>query len=502
MKEYDYVFSTGLFKGIKNSDNTPINADILTRCYNLEPTEHGLRGHQQVLDLTLLGDSDEFSNVCSIGTSFYGGAGDWAQCWPWPQVRRLNSGVLIGIAPIAGTENLGLFELERVSGQLEATFRQLLGSMIEISHVDISENLGYFLVSVYYTDGTMASWSKGLSTNFVDPIDTTTCPEFISSTFFNGQCILGGLNPQTGTVWEGLDKSSILWGAVGKMEFSPLVDRTAGWVPKVQYGGTIVKVHAMESYVVVFSTEGVHRLIPNSSGYACRELSNAGVLTGRHVGGDINTVVYIDTNFDLWMGTKDGLKNLGYRNLFKPKVGEYIDELLLWNISYDSRNSRFYISNGAVCYVFNTHGMYECHQLISSVFSTDSGELLGTLSNGSNVAGEVTTQLLDLNQAGLKTVNFIEFGGQVLSQCVQSNDVYLGLSYTYNKVGSPVDGPWVLANPEGAAFCNITAQKMGIRFKITDYRLSDVAIQYLRARLKYSDKRFTRGRVNVNSSIT
>jgi len=498
MKEFEYTISEALFGGLKQGVEVPINSNTLDRCFNLEPTPLGPIPHSFIIDIASISESE----ICGGWTSFVSTTGDWTSCWPWPQLRKLENGGLIGIALVYGTENLGIFSLVTNEGSLVATLKATIGNVLEVVGVDISEHYGYLLIGVHYTDNSIASWltGVGLEVGSIVPVDMDLMPEFIASTIFKGQVILGGLSGKVGSVWEGLGKSSICWGGVGKMEFDPTTDKTSGWIPKIDCGGTIVKVHSFGEKVVVFSTDGICILTPNEAGYSCDDLHMVGVATSRHVAGSDKVLGFVDNNFNFWMMKDSGeIKKLGYKHLIKPsEFASYYDELVRINVSFESSNGRFYIGNGIQCFVYNQFQMYETNQIASSVFAISDGTLVGSVINSSDTYGELITSITDFNQRGMQTVGFVEFGGHLTRLAETMATVSIGADYSYNMSEDFISAPYVQVGPEGVAYLGVTSSEFKFRVKISDYRKHNLSLKYLKARVKLVDKRYIRGLTDVN----
>ena len=159
MKEFEYIFSDGLFKGLKSGNEIPMNSDVLEECFNLEPTPNGLIPHQYVVDIRTMGSDDlevEHPEVGELGNSFVEGNGDWNDCWPWPQIRELTNGTILGLARLDGTDNLGIFNLVTINNIYTPTQEVNIGNIDSIIGVNIDEFFGYFMIGVQYNDGTVS----------------------------------------------------------------------------------------------------------------------------------------------------------------------------------------------------------------------------------------------------------------------------------------------------------------------------------------------------------
>lgn len=503
MKEFEFVFSEGLFKGLKNGNENPMDTEVLDSCFNLEPTANGVVPHQYVVDLRTLGAEDseyEHPEVTELGEDFSGGSGDWTNCWPWPQIRQLDNGTLLGLSRIDDTDNLGIYSLSNNSNTLTAVEQVSVGPIADIVGVDITEFFGFFLIGVHYIDNTVGSWLRGLESDYIDPVDMSNMPEFITSCIYNGQVLLGGLSAGEGSTWDSLGLSSILWSRPGALEFNPATDRSAGWIPQIDCGGTVVKLHTLQKSVVAFSTNGICMLVPTEKGWASHDLNKVGVVSCRHVAGTKNYCVYIDNNFELWSIDGTGkFTKLGYKQLLRPdNLSVYYEELLKWNLSVDRGAGRFYISNGVEGYVFNGTSMYQSHQCISSVRQFRDGGLGGIVVDVGDYSGHIVTGVQDFKQVGLKTVGFVELGG-MFYPLDGDNDTTtsVGVDYSYD-MKTLVDGEYKLTGPEGASYIGVTGSRFRLKFKVSNYRDQEMALRYLKARIKVSDKRTIRGVQNAS----
>jgi hypothetical protein len=97
----------------------------------------------------------------------------------------------------------------------------------------------------------------------------------------------------------------------------------------------------------------------------------------------------------------------------------------------------------------------------------------------------VVTDTLDFGIRGMKTINAMEGGFD------GSADFSLSVDYRYDPSGSFTRRGWVLANKEGHSVIKVTAPDLRLAFKASDY--TNARLDYLRSKVKISDKRYIRG---------
>jgi hypothetical protein len=499
MKEFDYLIDAGLYGGLSPEDTMPVNSKYLWACYNLEPTEMGIRTHQYITDLRTMGTEDpsdsEVCEICDLATSFNGGSGEWAMAWPWPQIVETQNRRMVGLCPLSD-DSIGFFTLEVVNSVLTATLAADMGSAYDLLSVDLSEYYGHLLIGAYYSDGTVASWVRARGSNVVNPVNTHNYPEFATATIFNGQCILGGLSPRSNSIWADLGMSSVLWSQVGVLDFDPLNGLDAGYIVEIPCLGNVVKVQALKSNVYVFSTNGVCKMIPTEIGYSIEELSQAGIKCARHVASDGRSMVYLDNNYMLWyVDENEKFNKLGYRYILKPQeLVNYVEELLQWNVTVDRGNGRYYICNGIQCLVFNKFKMYEIHQMVSSAFTLGNGFTVGIVDNLADRSGYMITYPTNFGYNAFNTIGFIEIGGKISNvNRATPVETHVGLDYCYDIGNEFTSGPWIYAGPNGVGYQGISGSDFRIKFRVSDYRNTILALEYLRVKVKFTDKRYTRG---------
>lgn len=430
-----------------------------------------------------------------MGISSVTGTWEVGDNWPYPKLYFTDYYIM---AVSVKGNNLAIYDMTNANNVWTATEKIDLGAKSGIVSVDIATADKYTLITVN-KGATKEVYERVPSTGAITLTAVTVIPGGNSCCNLNGQFWIGGLY-STGEPWSSVSKCSIAWGDVGSNIFLPgdifgTSEIISGYrkMPWDENGNNNVwKVLPLENSVVVYGDYGIARvkntMVNTAHAIDMKDLAAYGVLSTYAVNGNSKIHCFVDTNYDLNILTSDGLKNLGYRREMKKLTQEII-------VSYDKIRQRFYISDGLLCYVFNNTGLYSTHQCVTSI-GDYKGILTGFVKANADTKIRYTTTPFDLGEQGMKTIESVETG---VSYDTVADEILEGSLYTkYDYKGDYIQDSWTQLNDRGI----FTKKLTGREFKISvrgDYESeADFSLSSIKAKIKFSDKRNIRGRLNVN----
>ena len=447
--------------------------------------------------------------------------GNWDVTWPYPQAHY-GSYYTLAFALVdseddcsaglpSGDSHLVLYELINSSNIWTAVAYYDFGVLTYIDQIDITDFGRFYVATVFGYNGSTATITSAIrnpgdSSPYHTTLPTIKCPQFITGCNFNGQAVIGGII-STSSPWDNLNLSGVAWSGIGNFDFRPEeTGHVAGFrqMPWENEGkGIVYKVKALGKGVMVYGDGGSAFIYPSSEPtftYGLEELNIAGVSSGNHVAGDNKIQCFIDTNYDLCMIDKGiKLEKLGYREFMRDLVtyspGAGDGRTLM---SYVPERRCFYISNGNECYILTEFGLYSTDQMVTSA-GDYKGTLCGFWRDGADEEIRLTTDSLDFRSQGRKIVESIEVGGfyQHGSDYDLSASVDFKNDYKENSFESL---SWRILNPNGMASIKVDARNFRIKLKGTTYKNATFDLSSLVAKLKYTDKRNIRGRLDVSQT--
>ena len=444
-----------------------------------------------------------------------GGNGTWTigNNWPWPKIyfgRNYTLAFVIGLS-----SELWVYELYCTTGDAwTATAIKSLGAIANIDSVSIADFGEFYAVSkfgitsnVAYLDGFL----RDPSARIVD-LPTSSVPSFGTCCNFNGQAIIGCIKHSDDDHWGDLGYNSVAWSRIGRFNFriAPIGDGDVGqdgklWLqPDAGYmnmswgewrTGIVHKVKKLGKGVMVYGDGGssfLHPVNEPTVTFGLKDSVGPGVLSANHVAGDENGHISIDQDNELWKVSDSGFEKLGYK--------DYLDSLTNADIhiSYVPGRQRYYISDGSTGFCLTPYGMYENHQLASSV-GLYRGTLAGFFIDSADYKARVETDRFDFNQRGMKTISGIEVGGSFYDAADTALEVSLKYRYDHKSTTFSQTG-WVDLNPEGEAVIPVTAPEVKMLLRADDYR-ETLNLDYIKPRIKMSDRRFIRGVYDASHSL-
>jgi len=446
-----------------------------------------------------------------------GANGIWAigSNWPWPKIYFGRNYTLAFVKGLA-SGYLWVYELYCTTGDAwTATAVKSLGALTNIDKVEVADFGEFYAVSrfgitnnVAYMDGFL----REPSGRIVD-LPTDSVPVFGTCCNFNGQAIIGCIAHGDDDHWGDLGYNSVVWSSIGKFNFrlTPLdsgsgtkdgkfwLQPDVGWrnMPWGEWRtGIVHKVAKLGKGVMVYGDGGSALLFPVNEPavtFGLKDSIGPAVRSGNHIAGDENGHVVIDDFDEVWRIGSDGPEKLGYK--------DYIRGLTAGNIhvSHVPGRQRFFISDGVTGFCLTPSGMYEVHQLVSSA-GTYRGILCGFFKDSEDYEARVETDILDYNQRGMKTISCLEVGGDFYDG--SETPIKVSIKYRYDhKTASFSQTGWVSVNPEGQAVLPVTAPEFKLLVKVDDYRGNTVNLDYIKARIKMSDRRFIRGTYDASHAL-
>lgn len=444
-----------------------------------------------------------------------GGNANWSisNVWPYPKVyfgRYYTLAFVIGLS-----SELWVYELYCTTGDAwTATAVKSLGATANINSVSVADFGEFYAISrfgitnnVVYIDGFLRDPSGRL----VD-LPTNSVPTFGTCCNFNGQAIIGCIAHGGDDHWGDLGYNSVAWSRIGKFDFrlAPLkhdeeydgnfyLQPDAGY-RNMEWGewntGIVYKVKKLGKGIVVYGDGGRGFLYPVNEPvvtFGFKYMEGPGVRSTNHVGGSEDEHIFIDEYDEVWRVTSEKTEKLGYKDFIEDMTAEDIQ------ITYVAGRQRYYISDGVYGFCLTPQGMYSTNQLVSSA-GIYRGTLCGFFSDDSDYEARVETEVLDFQQRGMKTISGIEVGGEFYDGA--SSPLEVSIKYRYDhKAASFSQTGWISLNPEGQGVLPVTAPDVKLLLRADDYRSNTINLDYIKARIKMSDRRFIRGAYDASHPL-
>jgi hypothetical protein len=461
MQEFEITFKECLRKGLRDFGNNPRFLEALTECYNLKPNPIGLvpfepLAHWSVVQYT---------------------------AWPYHQI-------------------------------FYGAFFKLHCHANVVDYYDLADNLLHSVIGIpggwwsCVDYGTFIILGNGQCIIYTDmslPIpvpvmvqNMPNVPRAVSMCDYKGQLVLGGILSD----WYNCDYRYVVWSKIGEVDNClPDLTNEAGY-RIINNIGEVLRVLRLGDYIIIYGTTCSVAIHPHDATFGMREFTAMGISNSRAVDGDEFQHVVVDRLGQLWRLKSDLTTTfLGYR--------EWISQFNLETVivSYDRIRREFYITDPHCgnqigpcidlpkCYVLNDIGLFEVHQIPTSIANKGDVAYATYIDNG-DYSWRITTDTLDFQQRTLKTLQVIELGGQYdygnVSARVHWADGHIRNRNTFNIRN------WVNLNPMGWTTPIITAQDFRVSLRGSSYEDSTLNIDYLKFRYKYPDRRVQRGLSQTN----
>lgn len=499
MKEFNYIFSEGIKKGLSQYSNNPLNDQALSSLLNMKVAEKGIKPYTDIKNIP---------NDVSIS-------------WPYPQIFKGSYYCFladettvynIGISNIA--ENINITSSSSLTDELDS---ELLDELADALTWSGFQSLGNLPIGDFWDFADFGKYiilTNGSVIIFIDyetnPDDPAISSMEYSSIFprcktycnFKGQ-IIGG-NVQTS--WHDCSSTSVIWSKIGYADFTPMVGMESGFKILGDASGDIHKVLRLGDGIAVYGDNSVVLMKPEEVKFGFFTALEVGIPSIKAIAGSDSEHVFVDNLYRIWRW-KDGKK---------PELLDYshhIENLTLDNIivSVDKSQNEYYISDGLKTYLLTDYGLSEIHQLITSVFHHE-GNVYGVVESVGASGFYLESERLDFGLRGLKTIVAIEVGISYSSDYIldeltdelededsdylSASDIHGSVSWKSNIAGSFSNTTNRLINPNGVFYPKVTGDEFKI--KLVCPTRTNLQIDYMNIRINTTDKRSIRGRIDVS----
>lgn len=393
--------------------------------------------------------------------------------WPYPRLIQTKWRTLLITEDIDG--NGRLINLMWAKGGYwikEPLF--YLGPLDDLFRIDVADFGLFYVLCITNTDGSSEMFAFYPNVGWQKETENV-CGTGIN---FNGQFV-------------GARNREVLWTAIGNFQFSPAVDRTAGFRSLfIPSAGGVPKIHRLLQLgksVIAYSNNGRIVLNPdvvnNTFTYGEELLYGLGIASGNHVDGDSRIHGYIDLAGDFWTVNQGSApEKRGYR--------EYIKAMDLPNtiVSFLPADRRFYICDRNTCLVINEFGAHHVNVMVSGVAYRWDGAIMASGSENLDMEARLTTEWLDYGSRGIKSMESL-----LASISNGGDDVWLTVDYRMRRNDSFKRFKWITGGPTCEAGIHVAALDFRLKIRASDYH--NIEIDSLLANVKYSDQRFKRGTV-------
>lgn len=328
--------------------------------------------------------------------------------------------------------------------------------------------------------------------------DHATLPVMGTVCNFKGQLIGGNItgiwNGATFDPWHDCDEKSIVWSAIGDVDFTPDRKNEAGY-RRDPVGGEVYHVRRLGDDVIVYSSAGVTRMFPITSPAATfgfEELHDIGLKNKGAMNGNLKQHVFVDIEDNIWRVTAKGIEKLGYREYVEALNAAYgagIDQSII--VTFDSDLQDFYISDGTSSLLLSANGLANYPSPVSAVWydDEDAHGLCGLPETPDPPTHEplLASHTIDMGYRAQKTIFSVELGTAGIIGAEVAVDWRMSTLDAFARTD------FVPVNDEGVAPIIIS----GVDFRIvvkSEYFVRDVSeLDYITARWKMTDLRGLRG---------
>ena len=227
-------------------------------------------------------------------------------------------------------------------------------------------------------------------------------PNFVCSTTYNGQSIIGGVTvPEPSLETPPSATSDQVWFSVpGEMNFS-LDERNMSGRRSAGAHCDCLWMEKLGQKVIVFSSHGTDALYPADVGWGLEHLTDYGLFSQWAITrADEGTLWFIDSRRHLMEMNADGLRDHGCEMWFDVKE---------WVLSWDPRHKLLYICNGAEGFVYNPDEESLARGVAGISGITSSNLVVGNAGTVAPGAINVTTNWYDFGSRAYKTIQRVEY---------------------------------------------------------------------------------------------
>lgn len=315
----------------------------------------------------------------------------------------------------------------------------------------------------------------------------TDLPRFSTGCNFNGQLFVGGFFAP----FNGFGLGAIAWSKIGRLDFSLDKSNSAGLV-NLGTNAEVLKILALDSFVVVGTTRGVHKFFPTSEhvvGFGRKDLDNIPGIISRDgmASNNAGECLLMDATGGLWIIGPESVQFLDYTYFFRAWIGCPVI------ITYNKTEMAYDITNGEVSYRLNKYGLGRINQAVTSQAHIP-GDQIGTFDIVDGAGFLIVTNAFDFGFRGLKTITGVEVGG------VFDGPVFVSVDWKNSQYKYFRSSPWVRLNNSGFARMRVCADEF--RVKVQSAENNNVEIDYLAIKYQINDKRNVRGAVNADTNAS
>ena len=416
--------------------------------------------------------------------------------WPWPQIVQTDYFTL-GFA-IKADGKLALYELVNTVGTWIATEKIALGTASGITKVNVAGFDKYYIITVEdYITGTVdySIYWRHPSTGVVTEFGVTDMPAGASCCNYLGQVIIGGLFSSQAP-WSTLGQCSVAWSDIGSAEMNPENYVVAGFakMPWDDNGtGKVWKVLPVGNDIMVYGDKGIAKLKPftveRTTGFGILPVKSPGLIGSDAIDGDELIHGYVDNKYEWHLISNARSANLGYKKYLKTLTNGQVV------VRYNKHRQQFYISDGVVSFVYTKGGMYSTNQCLTST-GVYKGTLCGFVKDNGDAKIRVASTPFNFDHQSLKTLESVEVGASY--ETTADELLYGAISIKYDYKGGFTQLPWTQLNERGIFTQKATGREFKVHLQANYESGAEFSLSSFLTKLKFSDKRNIRGRVNAS----
>lgn len=420
--------------------------------------------------------------------------------WPWPKVFSTPYRIL-GVSDLTPAEQLFIFESHYDGVDWSYFPVSIVEQPMEKPIISTADFGPFYVISLYDSEAAIpyATYVRDIEeTEEFHCLIEQTKPAFGTCCAHKGQLVGGNVyspSEDADNYWAELGSNAIVWSGIGRFEFDPTVDITAGYMQLLPSSTStelpiVHRVFSLGDNVVAYTNSGnvilTPRLVGQAVTFGTRRMPGLGISSGNYVAGDDTIHGFIDLSNDFWtLDVSNKLTKRGYREWITELIGE--GEHL--EMSYVADLNRFYISSSSQCLVITETGAYHSHQCPSSVIKTFDGVLHANYMDTGIVRADAVLDSMDFGSRGLKSVESVTCDIDLDSGASAT----FAVDYRYDKSEDFVRSSYRSGGPTGEASILITALDFRLCIRASSYL--NCEINSIMANIKYSDQRFKRGTV-------
>jgi hypothetical protein len=523
MKEYTFILSKDIHKGLRQTDKSRRNIETLTKAVNVKagdpymdiPTLPSLATNvaptishpfPQVLDgrgQTFLCNANTI-NTLNLGNGTYTPLTTY-DAFNKANVKALTGGGYWHMADFDSTYFLfnGIDMVFRdgrdnyISGSTPRTYTQ---DVVRITTGTSHRGrivMGGFRptpqwISAWQT--LFATWDNLLPSNLQYPFAEIDTNWVFWSSIGGFDFPLAFIYPEI--IMEGfpIGASGVFTDTFGKSFFLELLKRNElGWMP-MRWDGEVLCVKSIGNNVAVYGNNGISILLMTNGNlqqdvpptFGIMDMSRVGVMNRACVAGDDRMHIFLGNDYRLYSMAEGKIERLDYQEHMSRLIGASTV------ITYDSVENQYFISDGVTSFLLNTSGLTEVTIKPTSVIPYR-GVSVGVFNPVFNEEVEIQTQVFDMGIRGIKTVASVNLGMQT------DTPVYVAIKTRYGPGEDWITSRFVKTNKEG----NVTLRVSGVDFiviiKADDY--TEFTLDSIQVKWQASDKRTIRG-IYANQDVT